>query len=203
MTDFDEYVSLGYNCEVAWQLRRAHGDDRAGFFNWRITDTSQLVALLQRRFEGLLKPDQIGPGEAPGMIRDLSYHYQIHSPFETTDFASDPDFIAKLDLERGKMSHLAERFKNPEGRRCYFLKPRFDLTQGEADEVMRCLDRCSPDYVLVVLRAEGAPITGAKLFDRRLSFVTTPDQTDHGDDAGYDRIFAEFPLSERVMPVAA
>lgn len=200
---FDEYVSLGYNCEVAFQLKRLFGSDRAGFFNWRITDQPQLVALLQRRFEGILQPDKLGVGEAPGMIRDLAYHYQIHSPFASPDFLADPDFSEKLDREREKMDHLAERFLHPSGRRCYFFKPRFGITQAEADEVMMYLDRISPDYALVVLRAAGQRLSGTKLFDRRLSFVTAPDQTDHGDDAGYDRIFAEFPVRQSVEALAA
>jgi hypothetical protein len=31
---FDEYVSLGWNCEAAFQIRRALGRDDASFFNW-------------------------------------------------------------------------------------------------------------------------------------------------------------------------
>ena len=181
---FDEYVSLGFNCEIAFQLQRRLGREPAGFFNWRITEADALLSLLRSDFADLLRPEAIGPGENVAMLTDRTHGYQLHVP-------------ACMVAERAKMEHLASRFRDPIGRRCYILKPRPEtgMTRGQVAALISLLDAIDPDFHLVVLQQEQRQtLLPDRVSEHVLDFFAPMHAADQGDEAGYDRLFDAFPL---------
>ncbi len=58
---FDEYVSLGSDCEVGFQFRRVLGHDSSSFCNWNVTGIAALERLLATRFAEVLQEQNIAP----------------------------------------------------------------------------------------------------------------------------------------------
>lgn len=200
MKGFDEYVSLGCNCEVGFQMAWRTGKESTGFFDWRIADPTNVLALMRSGFFGLLRPDRIVQGENEAMLADGLTGFQFHTPFPTgVDFRADPRFSSMIANERAKFQHMARKFLNPDGRRCYLMKlrPAQTVEREVLLEVVDHLNRISPDFHLVVVRGpewDGHDFDISRVSARTLDFIATMHEADKGDTAGWRRIFDEFPL---------
>lgn len=197
---FDEYVSLGCNCEVGFQMAWRTGKESTGFFDWRIADPENVLALLRTGFFGLLHPGRIVQGENAAMLADCRTGFQFHTPFPAgADFRSHPGFAAVIANERAKFQHMARKFLNPIGRRCYLMKlrPAQTVDRDTLLEIVDRLDRIDPDFHLVVVRGpewEGHDFSIRRVSARTLGFIAPMHEADKGDTAGWHRIFDEFPL---------
>ena len=183
---FDQYVSLGFNCEVAFQMRRRLGDAPSGFFNWRVADVDAICRLIRRRFQAIMLDGCIGPGANVAMLRDELNGFEFHT---TDDIAG----------ERAKMTALGRRFLAPEGRRLYLLKPYDrDLTDSAMHQLAAALDGIDTDYRLVLLLndRQNAPTLPDRFTVERLRFHAPDHQADQGDAEGYDRVFDRYPLHD-------
>lgn len=183
---FDNYVSLGFNCEVAFQMRRRLGDAPSGFFNWRVADVDAICRLIRRRFQAIMLDGCTGPGANVAMLRDGLNGFEFHA---TDDVAG----------ERTKMTALGRRFLAPEGRRLYLLKPyNRDLTDTAMYKLAAALDGIDTDYRLVLLLNDRqlAPTLPDRFTVERLRFHAPDHQADKGDAEGYDRVFDRYPLHD-------
>ena len=181
---FDEYVSLGFNCEVAFQMRRRLGEAPAGFFNWRVADVAAICRLIQRRFADLMRDDMVMPGANVEMRQDMLYGYEFH---RTDD----------LPAERAKMAALGQRFLDQQGRRLYLMKPYDrDLTPATLALLADHLRQIDPDHAVVLLLRDGqpTPVLPHGFAVERLRFHTPVHQADQGDAEGYDRVFDRYGL---------
>ncbi len=177
---FDEYVSLGYNCEVAFQLRRIQGFDNAHFFNWNITEPEQLAAVLDADFAGVM--DDTTPHN--GLMRDGRYGFHFHG-------------AGSKSADRGKADHLISKFRNTQRRRCYFLTVHRDISQPLLASICRGLYRIAGAHFSLVLVRRNGEVQGlryARVVEREVAFLADPNATDRGDIAGWNALFAEFPL---------
>jgi hypothetical protein len=173
---FDEYVSLGSNCEVAFQLDRAFPSRRKHLFDWKITPLSALLDLLESRFAGIA--EAVAPGEHDGMSMDARYGFQFHNQ--------------PVHQEREKCAYLGERFMAPTGRRCYILKPQAPPSDSDLARLRRLLDRLAHDYALVVLRRPDDPVPLGP--SHTLRFYAPAHAANEGDEAGYDDLFVDYPI---------
>lgn len=201
MRMFDEHVSLGGNCEVAFQLRRLLGRDSSSFFSWLFVDLGQVNALFGNRFAGILRAENLG-GWPGGMVVDRAYGYKFHSPFATDDPHADPEFEQKLSEHRSKVEYLIDKLNQP-ARRAYFFKPLEPLTSPDRLEKLRAhLTDIGGDFALIVLTER--PLTfdlGDRVFNRTLERFAPYDNATDGHEPSWDRVFAEFPLTS-VSPLA-
>ena len=62
---YDNYVSLGSNCEAAFQLRRLRGRDVALVFNWLVTPIDALVSV-RPDFAGVYAKENLQATKTPG-----------------------------------------------------------------------------------------------------------------------------------------
>ncbi len=85
MTAYDEIVSLGSHCRVAYNLRRTFGIARAFPFDWWITPTDSLVAFLDDpSLDKLYDPGLMAPvmhGEKIFAIDNVHYGIQLQHEF--------------------------------------------------------------------------------------------------------------------------
>lgn len=174
---FDEYVSLGLNCEVAFQLDRVALERRKHFFDWKITPHAALRSLLENRFAGVAAT--VAPGEHDGMTMDARYGFQFHNQ--------------PVHQEREKCAYLANRFLSPDGRRCYILKPESGAAERDIQALCYQLDRFDRDYKLVVLRRPNGPNLAGETV-HMLDFFAPVHAANEGDVAGYNRLFDRYPL---------
>lgn len=178
---FNEYVSLGSNCEVAFQLDRVAPLRRKHLFDWKVTPLSALLDLLENRFAGIA--ESVVPGEHDGMTMDARYGFQFHNQ--------------PVHQEREKCAYLSERFMSPDGRRCYILKPQTPPSDCDLILLRRLLDRFDHDYALVVLRRPDDPAS-AICDSHVLRFFAPNHAANEGDEAGYDDLFASYPLQSTI-----
>jgi len=193
---FDEYVSLGYNCEVAFQLRRALGRDESGFFNWGIFDIDSLIALIESRFEGAFCLGQRGWDESNQLARETHYRFSFHGPWRPGRPLDDPQFAEGLVAHRTKVKHLADRFPNHQGRRLYLCRPACTQPAEKVERLAKLLSRITPDATLVLMRLSCESSSNARhpmIAERILERAAPADAAEDGHAPSWDAVFAEFP----------
>ena len=203
---FSEYVPLGWNCEVAFQLRRVLGQDIASFFSWNITPLHALESLLASRFDGILKDENLSP-HGSALINDHSHDFKFHSPFASVDFRADPDYAAKLEDHRRKARHLIDKLyrpRGPEERTAYFYKVETveDLSamRSQLVRIRELLAALHPggSFALVVMldqRHAEPPWGEPHIHNRYLKRLAPVDDATDGHVSSYDKIFREFPYA--------
>ncbi len=82
---YDEIVSLGYDCRLAFNLRRTFGNPRAFPLDWWVTPLPALAAFLQEpSVPALYDPAQLMPVTFEGKvyaIRSARYDIELHHEF--------------------------------------------------------------------------------------------------------------------------
>ncbi|WP_082501294.1 DUF1796 family putative cysteine peptidase [Methylobacterium sp. Leaf88] len=106
---FSEYVSLGNNCEVAFQIRRVLGRDSSSFFSWNVTPLGSLESLLRSKFSGILSRENLSIHGSGALINDSSHHYKFHSPFADA-FMGDSNFEVQYEELKKKFDYLTLKF---------------------------------------------------------------------------------------------
>lgn len=119
---YDNYVSLGSSCEVAFQFRRVLGDYRSGFFNWNITPVQSLLSLLAQDFSGILQAENLSHSDG-NLFYDASHGYCFHADFSSPDLRADGMFEARLTSLREKTEHFLQTFRtlSQRGRTVFFI----------------------------------------------------------------------------------
>ncbi|HEY0052558.1 MAG TPA: DUF1796 family putative cysteine peptidase [Caulobacteraceae bacterium] len=198
---FDEYVSLGDNCETAFQLRRATGVDGGHFLDWTRVAPEVVATLIERRFAGILQPDALAFDPATALCVDRAYGHQFHHHFaDGARPQDDPRFEERLGNERRRADHLIPRLLQPRGPRCYVMRAQGRLNRIQAVRVRHAVAALHPesDFLLVTVQAEAHrrphPWRYPNIEERFVSFVADPASADVGDEPGWDAILTEFPL---------
>jgi hypothetical protein len=195
---YSEYVSLGYNCEVGFQIRRVLGREDSSFFNWNITHMAQLKSLLASRFSGILKPDNLEQHADGGLVLDKSHGHLFHSPFATPNPFEDDKFEAHLEEYRNKTNYLIDKFYDVSGkRRCYFYKSEVDVDRKDCTYVRDELAKLgNDDFSLVILRHRDLtedPWGEDQIYLRYLRRLAPWDDAADGHIDSWDAVFREFP----------
>jgi hypothetical protein len=202
---FDEYVSLGSDCEVGFQFRRVLGRDSSSFCSWNVTGIGALERLLATRFDGVLREANISAHADGSMLLDAGYGYKFHSPFRGYDFRADPDYDARWADHREKAGYLITKFlrERPAGHRtAYFYKIEPEEQVAEVRRLLpsvraQLLDIHGPshfDLVVVLPQDRAEEGWGEERIHNRYvrRFAPWDDATD-GHVSSWDRIFREFP----------
>jgi len=205
MTAYHHYVSLGHNCEIAFQFRRVLGRDSSSFFSWNVTPLGALHSLLDARFAGILQPENLRPHGDGSLVWDASHDFAFHSPFATPDPHDDPDFAAQLEDFRGKTNYLIDKFVETargEESVAYFYKTEEPDARAHALALRDALDgyhQGRDNFIIVMLQTQDraeADWGEARIANRYLArFGPWYDATD-GHVLSYDAVFSEFPHVE-------
>lgn len=194
---FASWVSLGFNCEVAFQFRRALGADSSSFFSWNITEIEPLLAVLAGDFSNILLDHNVEAHPGDGLIIDHAYGYRWHGFFTTPRPQDDPAFAERMEEQRAKASHLVKKFRTAVGgRRCYFYKPRETILPEQAAKLVEALKAYGDNHELVIVRSRefaDRPLGVSGLYERFLDRVAPDHDATDGHVQSWDRIFQEFP----------
>jgi hypothetical protein len=202
---FDEYVSLGSNCEGAFQIRRILGRDSPSYFNWNITELRALHAVIARRFAGVLQPQHFSAHHDGSLLNDELYGYKFHSPFDRKDYQNDPEFDAKIEnlLQKGK--HLVDKFLRARPAHyatVYFYKVAFTEDAAALQRLLPPIRDClahihgAAPFCIVAILGENQREPQWELpliYNRYLRRIAPWDDAQDGHAASWDRIFWEFP----------
>ena len=130
-----QLLSLGYDCKVAWQIRRHSGQDQAFFFDWLMTPPDALSVLLGRD-EDLLRDGRWELIKDDCCLRDLDTGLMFMHEFPAVPVVGGeqshrilPELVSShLPVARAKFAYL--RRKTLE-----LLRGSPDLLLVRADEV--------------------------------------------------------------------
>jgi len=198
---FANYVSLGRDCEVGFQLKRVLGAQEAGFFNWNITDAPALLALLQHDFSGILEAENLSLYGGGSLVHDRSHNFMVHHEFDTELFSQAPDFDRKLEKLRDKFVYFIEKFRETAAspdKTVYFYKCFHSEARDLATALQPLLARYHGDnpFNIVVIQTQdrfepdwGLPGIHNRYVKRFAPHEDTPD----AHVPSWDNIFREFP----------
>jgi len=201
---FDEYVSLGSDCEVGFQIRRILGQDSSSFFNWNVTNLVALKNLLENRFSGVFRAENLSVAGV-GMLTDHRYEYQFRSPFDRMEYRDDPAYAAKLQDLHEKSRYLVEKFLRPRPEAhatAYFYKVSVydELAAArpallQVRDILSVIHRASTFVIIAVMGEDRRePPWGLPLIhDRYLRRIAPWDDAADGHVPSWDRLFQEFP----------
>lgn len=156
---YDEIIGLGYDCRLAFNLRRTFGNPRAFPFDWWVTPLPALIAFLQDpSTERLYDPRWLEPDMRNGpiyAIRNRHYDIELHHEFpRTEDGAVVDDWRQHLDQARARTDYLLRRMLEPRpGARILFVRYSKGQERREigerfqplAIEIMQTLRALYPD----------------------------------------------------------
>lgn len=202
---YDNYVSLGSNCEPAFQFRRLWGHDVSGFFNWMVTPLPALIGVIDADFQGLFERDKLEPVHEHTMVRDTRFGVIFHSPFHGrigTTF-DGPDFDRLHDVFLAKLAYLAAKFRANAlsgAETLYVLKTDLPDARAQAARLRDLLLARYPGhrFDLLVLQSVDrieAQWNEARIFNRYLRRFAPVDDARDGHLESWDRAFAEFPAT--------
>ncbi|WP_177185058.1 DUF1796 family putative cysteine peptidase [Sphingobium sp. YR768] len=202
---YDNYVSLGNNCEIAFQMRRVRGVHKGGFFNWNITNLDVLIAILQNDFAGLLQEHNIVHFQSD-LFRDLQYRHCFHADFSTPDLNADGKFQEKLENLRSKTYHFIHSFRTlkDSGRTVFFYKTH--ETENLLDRIVTVRDILTSyvpygQFDLVVAQPVEQLLKGQdrqNIYFRPLARLAPGNDATDGHVRSWDIIFREFPHREGI-----
>lgn len=206
---YDNYVSLGHNCEGAFQFRRLLGRDVAYYFNWLVTPLDALVEVLRADFAGAYARDRIEPTQDPNMIFDAAYGMKYHSAFrkELGRNLEGPRFAEIHAESAAKYAMLADRFRElarSPNRVLYVVKTAHEAARDKSVELRDVLAARYPahDFQIAVLQTADRqePDWGEdRIHNRYLARFADPSRANDGHVPSWDRVFAEFPLRPGAM----
>jgi hypothetical protein len=205
---YDHYVSLGRNCEVAFQFRRVLSKDQSSFFSWNITSLDALISILGSDFRGVLQEENLRPYGRGDLVLDVSHGYCFHSPFSKSTPTEDPLFRDKFDKLKEKTDYLIKKFHRVAehaGRVAYFYKTEDSHPKGKlltVRDMLRDYHKGRENFILISLETEAfreedwAEVCIANRYLRR--FAPDEDAVD-GHLQSYDKVFREFPHVEGLL----
>jgi len=125
---YDHIVGLGFDCRVAYNLRRTFGFDRAFPFDWWVTPLPALAAFLREpSVERLYDPRHLRPFMARGgifAIRNVRYDIELHHEFPRgEDGLVKPDWADHIAQAKARSTYLWRRLLTlPTGSRLLFVR---------------------------------------------------------------------------------
>lgn len=182
----DVFVSLGADCQVAFNLRNSVPTE-AGPFDWLVTPFPALVKALDSRFDEFMAPaNLIDQTDAKGKraVFDKNYGVLSFHDFAATTPLSNRDVQAKY---AHTVANLLALFQST--RRAMFV--RKDCRKRHAVEIAQLLERLAPalDWQLLALTTAPEPEWG---LSRVTNAVLAPTPHWQGDENAWSRLLAPY-----------
>lgn len=206
---YDAYVSLGFNCEPGLQFQR-HGYHEGSFFRFTFSSLESTLALLRADFADVFLKENIVP-HTDTLVRDVKYgvvfHSDLHSEVEATtgrrEFKRDYNFDQVHRLYTTlTIQPLVQKWRALTASRqrvLYVLKLESGQGRDAAEAAHRTIQALYPAHRFCILcvqpETRREPDWNAPgLANRYLSRFAPIANAHDADHAGWDRLFAEFPL---------
>ena len=198
---FDFYVSLGDNCEGAFQIRRVLGRDDSSFFSWNITTAKSFIDLMDNDFSGIMQPENLRPHVAD-LVIDGKYEYMFHSQFPHRPDVVFTDYPEIAQTHQEKAQYLIDKLKKnavSDQTTAYFFKAAEEDAKPKAEEMLKRLEtlhggRDNFRFVLLQEASRHEDDWGYdRLKNRYLKRLAPMDDAHDGHVYSWDKVFQEFP----------
>ena len=199
---FDNYVSLGNNCETAFQIRRVLSRDSSSFFSWNVTMVDPLLSILSSNFANVVQLENMTNVPETGLMHDASHDFHVHSSFATKDFRTEPGFEESFRDLTAKFDYLKTKFAEDaasDKRTVYFYKTeaREDI-RVKAQSLRDVLARFHGGnrFALVIVQPLSAlepPWSDDCIYNRYLRRLAPWEDATDGHVMSWDAVFREFP----------
>ncbi len=112
ITDLRHLISLGYRCDVAFQLRMHGKENISHFFDWLSTPLDGVIKIIEADFN-VFHPDDLvlATDEKPHYVKDQVTGVHFYHQFPLYAGHVQPDFLLHYDAFIKKFRYLAERFR--------------------------------------------------------------------------------------------
>jgi hypothetical protein len=163
MKHYDEYVSLGGNCEIGFQFRR-YGIEPSSLFSWLVFDIDKIIKAIDNDFKDFYEFDDLIP-YTHNMVKSKKYGLCFHTQMLSskslkTNKLEFVDSIKKLKKyhtsEQNKYKYLVDKWNkltHSKSKVAYFIKD-----QNYSDEKIKSLKRFigqkypSHKFTLIVIK---------------------------------------------------
>lgn len=214
---FDHYVSLGDNCEAGFQFWRIDYNE-SSIFRFVVIDSDSLVTLIENDFKDFFIKENLTPASVDHMVWDtktkVAFHSKLYSTLDKESgerhFRDDYDFDEIYKSEKSKVDYLVDKWRklvSSPKRVLYFIKRNQYSSRQDAEKILRAFQNCYPAHDFLILyiqpRSLAEPDWGYdKLDNVYLDYLAPYDNSQNGaDTAGWDNIFARYPLREKSHPL--
>jgi len=216
MQYYDEYVSLGGNCEIGFQFRR-YGKEPSSLFTWLVSDIDKIINVLSSDFENFYEFEDLVP-YAHDMVKSMqsgfAFHSRMHSKYNLVkkkfEFINDENTRREFfQKEKSKYNYLIEKWNKLSQsnlRVVYFIKDTFSYTESQILKLEQVILEKNPNhkFKLVVIRegntkerkslSKNVDICHLNFFsDKKYPAVQIIDL------AAWDMIYSYYPLKERIV----
>ncbi len=103
---FQTIISLGEDCEVAHQLRRHFGVERAGIFDWLMLPPRGLIRLLREGPDELLQFADLEPIDGRQAMASRAYGIVFHH-----EFKRGPDRLVDVDRVASQLERVGAKYR--------------------------------------------------------------------------------------------
>jgi hypothetical protein len=211
---FDHYMSLGNNCEIAFNLRRVLHKDISYYFNWLVTPIDGLIGILSSDFKDHFNKENLlykGNPTQYEMITDTLYNLDHHSPFKKIkdfDFNSqeaDSTYIEHLEkLELFKQRFHALQKSNLEV--LYIIKTASHIDLNKINIIYNLLLTKNKFHKFsIAWIIDGGDFKVENTLQKDIYRVSFPKFADFNrvesssDHATWDLFFQAFPLKDEAL----
>ena len=209
---FDEYISLGDNCEAGLQFWRINYHE-GSIFRFSIIDSEDLTNLIRSNFKNIFLKENLNPAPVDYMVRDTKTNIALHSAlYPSLDkvsgkrfFRNDYDFDEVYREEKRKVDYLVEKWRelvSSPKRVLYFIKRNQLSNQNDAEMVLETFLEIYPEHNFIILYIQPESLREPdweheKLHNVYVDFLAPYDNSEKGADAkGWDKLFTQYPLKK-------
>lgn len=199
---FEEYVSLGDNCELGLNFFRI-GHDYSSMFRFSMTPFNALLRVLNNNFVGLY--DEIEP-VANNMVRCQRYGISFHTKLHSEETAKGRRYLSDLDVNSIhaddilKLRYLENKFRleRSDGKRIlYFVKSNNKISDDDLVGLKNCLDGFGKGSQIICLAEKCSPREVEDgIYIRPVDFFAPYKNAYSYCSKSWDLIFQEFPLAD-------
>ena len=211
MEYYDEYISLGGNCEIGFQFRR-YGKEPSSLFSWLVSDIDKITNTLEKNFQDFYEFEDLIP-YAHDMVKStksgFSFHSRMHSKYNSK--IKKMEFIHSIDKrreffekEKSKYNYLIEKWNNlsrSELKVVYFIKDMLNYDDKRIIRLEQVIKNKFPkhNFKIVVVR-EGKRLPKESLTSNAdICYVNFFSDKKHPavqiiDLDAWDKIYALYPL---------
>lgn len=199
---YDEVVSLGFGCQIAWQLDSLGIRNSAYPFDWVHTSHEALIAFIAHKGANFFAWDKIAViGAYPGDPARLQVVDLLYGIVSYHDFLSNPPMANYQDI-KSKYDRRITRFFNLLGSKKKVLLIRLGSTRAEIEYLDYVLRTLYPNlsYTLVALHD-----TQEYLYNwgyKHIKNLYLPQVLGdwHGDSTRWKEIMNQFSLNPSLQP---
>lgn len=202
---YDHLLSVGCQCQVAYQIRRFTGDTTSHFFDWLYTPIAGLLDTLETDFQHIFEQQNLEFAHDElcinRTVRDKRNGLDLfHSLPKAEDGGVRRDILeGDFSAYREKFSFLASRWlKTTKGGKVLFVRHIPPANVGESKQIPRLRDLLSfkyPDlqFDILMLETNNSESRGTpeppRIIERQIWAAEIAEAKWPGDAESWDKIF--------------